>query len=87
MESFRHNLTPVEVKQFLMSMDELSDYLLVRFVFKVPLHCPECGAHGLCRGGAISLYSSSYDKITHEISICLDCGHKKVSTVLTVESL
>jgi len=87
MEDFRHNLTPVEVKQFLKSITDLREYLLVRFVFKVPVHCPQCGAHGLCKGGAISMYSSSYDKLTHHISTCLHCGYRKVSMVLTVESL
>jgi hypothetical protein len=87
MESFRHNLTPVEVKQFLKSITDLTDYLLVRFVFKAPIACPQCGAPGLCKGAALSLYSSSIDKMTHEITICLHCGYRKVSTVLTVESL
>jgi hypothetical protein len=87
MEDFRHNLTPVEVKKFLKNITDLTDYLLVRYVFKVPITCPHCGTRGLCRGGAVSLYSSRYDKITHEISVCLHCGYKKVSMVLTVESL
>lgn len=87
METFRHNLTPVEVKQFLRNINDLRDYLLVRFVFKVPIHCPQCGAQGLCKGGAISLYSSSIDKLTHEIITCLHCGYRKVSMVLTAESL
>jgi hypothetical protein len=87
METFRHNLTPVEVKQFLKNLADLTEYLLVRFVFKVPVRCPQCEAHGLCKGGAISLYSSSTDKLTHDINTCLHCGYRKVSPVLTVESL
>ena len=87
MEDFRHNLTPVEVKNFLTSISDLTEYLLVRFVFKLPVACPQCGTLGLCRSGAVSLYSSRIDKLTHEISVCLHCGYRKVSMVLTVESL
>ena len=87
MEDFRHNLTPVEVKDFLKSISDLTEYLLVRYVFKQPVTCPQCGTRGLCRGGAVSLYSNRIDKITHEISVCLQCDYKEVSMVLTVESL
>jgi hypothetical protein len=87
MDDFRHNLTPVEVKHFLKSISDLTEYLLVRYVFKVPVTCPRCGTRGLCRGGAVSLYSNRIDKITHEIISCLHCDYKKVSMVLTVESL
>jgi hypothetical protein len=87
MEDFRHNLTPVEVKDFLKSISDLTEYLLVRYVFKLPVTCPQCGTRGLCRGGAVSLYSIRIDKITHEISACLQCDYRKVSMVLTVESL
>jgi len=87
MEDFRHNLTPVEVKNFLTSISDLTEYLLVRYVFKLPVTCPQCGTLGLCQGGAMSLYSSRIDKLTHEISVCLHCGYRKVSMVLTVESL
>jgi len=87
MEDFRHNLTPVEVKNFLKSVSDLTEYLLVRYVFKKPVTCPQCGVHGLCQCGALSLYSLRIDKITHEISFCLQCGYRKVSMILTVESL
>ncbi len=87
MEDFRHNLTPVEVKQFLKSITDLREYLMVRFVFKLPVNCPQCGAHGVCKAGAISMYSSNIDKLTHHISTCLHCGYRKVSMVLTIESL
>ena len=87
MEDFRHNLTPVEVKNFLTRISDLTEYLLVRYVFKLPVTCPQCGTLGLCQGGAMSLYSSRIDKLTHEISVCLHCGYRKVSMVLTVESL
>ena len=87
MEDFRHNLTPVEVKDFLKSISDLTEYLLVRYVFKLPVTCPQCGTLGLCRGGAVSLYSNRIDKITHEISACLHCDYRKVSMVLTVECL
>jgi hypothetical protein len=87
MEDFRHNLTPVEVKNFLTRISDLTEYLLVRYVFKLPVSCPQCGTLGLCQGGAMSLYSSRIDKLTHEISVCLHCGYRKVSMVLTVESL
>ena len=87
MEDFRHNLTPVEVKDFLTSISDLTEYLLVRYVFKMPVPCPQCGTLGLCQGGAVSLYSIRIDKITHEVSFCLQCGYRKVSMLLTVESL
>ena len=87
MEDFRHNLKPVEVKKFLKSTADLTEGLLIRYCYKVPVHCPKCKKHGLCRGGAVSLYSSRMDKITHEISACLKCGYTKMLTVLTIESL
>ena len=87
MEDFRHNLTPVEVKIFLKNTEDLTRDLLIRYCFKVVLHCPECGQKGLCQGGAVSLYSSHMDKITHEIRACLNCCYKELSTVLTIESL
>jgi hypothetical protein len=87
MEDFRHNLTPVEVKRFLKITAELTENLLIRYCFKVELPCPHCDRHGLCHGGAISLFSSRLDKITHEIHACLHCGHRSLSTVLTIESL
>ena len=87
MEDFRHNLTPVEVKKFLKSTSELTENLLIHYCYKVPVSCPKCGAFELCKGGAVSLYSSSLDKITHEMSACLNCGYKQLSMVLTTESL
>jgi len=87
MEDFRHNLTPVEVKKFLKDTQHLTENLLIRYCFKVEQSCPRCGGPGLCRGGAISLFSSHLDKITHEIRACLHCGYKDLSTVLTLESL
>jgi len=87
MEDLRHNLTPVEVKKFLKNTEDLTENLLIRYCFKVALRCPHCGRQGLCQGGAVSLFSSRMDKITHEIQACLHCGHKALSTVLTIESL
>jgi hypothetical protein len=87
MEDFRHNLTPVEVKKFLKITENLTENLLIRYCFKVTLPCPQCGRQGLCHGGAISLFSSRLDKITHEIYACLQCGYRDLSTVLTIESL
>jgi hypothetical protein len=87
MEDFRHNLTPVEVKKFLKDTGDLTENLLIRYCFKVARGCPHCGRQGLCLGGAVSLFSSRMDKITHEICACLHCGHKALSTVLTIEKL
>jgi hypothetical protein len=87
MEDFRHNLTPVEVKDFLKTTEDLTRDLLIRYCFKVVHHCPQCGQRGLCQGGAVSLYSRHLDKITHEIKACLGCGYKQLSPVLTIESL
>jgi hypothetical protein len=87
MEDFRHNLTPVEVKKFLKITENLTENLLIRYCFKVALACPQCGCQGLCHGGAVSLFSSRLDKLTHEIHACLHCGYKCLSTVLTIESL
>ncbi|MFZ2087118.1 MAG: hypothetical protein WAU47_00960 [Desulfobaccales bacterium] len=87
MEEFRHNLTPVEVKQFLKNTEKITEYLLIRYCFKLKLPCPQCGKYGLCQAGAVSLLSSRIDKITHEISSCLHCGYKELSTVLTIESM
>jgi hypothetical protein len=87
MEDFRHNLTPVEVKKFLKDTEDLTENLLIRYCFKLALRCPHCGRQGLCQGGAVSLFSSRLDKITHEIHACLSCGYKALSTILTIESL
>jgi predicted RNA-binding Zn-ribbon protein involved in translation (DUF1610 family) len=87
MEHFRHNLSPVEVKVFLKTIADLRDNLLIIYVNKISADCPQCGHQELCRSGAVSLFSSSFDKITHEMSICLNCGDKKISTCLTCEKL
>ena len=87
MEEFRHNLTPVEVKKFLKGTSDLTEGLLIRYCFKAAVHCPKCKKYGLCQSGAVSLYSSRMDKITHEISFCLKCGYTNLLTVLTIESL
>jgi hypothetical protein len=87
MKDFRHNLTPVEVKNFLKSTEDLTGNLLIQYCFKVAVPCPRCGQGGLCHGGAVSLFSRQVDKITHEIKACLSCGYKELSPVLTIESL
>jgi C4-type Zn-finger protein len=87
MEDFRHNLSPVEVKIFLKTVAELTEDLLIRYCFKISAACPQCGQPKLCRGAAVSLLSSSFDKITHEIIACLHCSYKNLTTVLTTERL
>lgn len=87
MEDFRHNLTPVEVKQFLKSTEGLTENLLIRYCFKLSSPCPHCGKQEFCHGGAISLFASRMDKITHEIYACLHCGYKALTMMLTIESL
>jgi len=86
-QSFRHNLSPVEVKKFLTIVKELNDNLCFLYCLKVPVPCPKCGEAKTCHSGALSYYSSSVDKITHEIRACLACGWKQVTTVLTVEKM
>lgn len=87
MEDFRHNLTPVEVKKFLKKTASLTENLLIRYCNKVPILCPQCGRQELCKSGAVSLYSSTFDKFTHEIIVCLHCDYKSLSTLLTTERL
>jgi len=87
MQSFRHNLKPVEVKIFLKTVADLTEELFIRYCLKGDGVCPRCGRNGICHSGAISLYSSSFDKITHEITACLKCGYKNMTTVLTIEKL
>jgi len=87
MEHFRHNLSPVEVKVFLKTLDDLTDNLLIIYCNKISVCCPQCGHPELCHSGAVSLFSSSFDKMTHEISVCLQCGYRKVSTIVTCEKL
>ena len=87
MEDFRHNLSPVEVKIFLKTVADLAEDLLIRYCFKIPANCPQCGRPELCRAAAVSLFSSSFDKVTHEITVCLQCGYHNLSTVLTTERL
>jgi len=87
MEDFRHNLTPVEVKIFLKTVANHTENLLIRYCSKIPTLCPKCGKKKLCSSGAVSLFSSNYNKITHEIRACLKCGYINASTVLTIEKL
>jgi hypothetical protein len=87
MEHFRHNLSPVEVKNFLKTIADLRDNFLIIYCNKIPAGCPQCGHPELCRSGAVSAYSSSFDKITHAITVCLKCGYKEVTTLLTCEKL
>ncbi|MFZ5448048.1 MAG: hypothetical protein ACOZFS_05360 [Thermodesulfobacteriota bacterium] len=87
MADFRHNLTPLEVTIFLKTVADLTENLLIRYCHKNSAICPQCGHPDICRGGAISLYSSSFDKVTHEITACLHCRYKNLTTVLTIEKL
>ena len=87
MEQFRHNLSPVEVKLFLKIIAGHSDILFIRYCLKVPAQCPECGHHEQCHSGAISLLSSNFDKLTHELNVCLQCGNVTILPLLTVEKL
>jgi hypothetical protein len=87
MESFRNNLSPVEIKKFLTTVRDLTADLLIFYCFKVTVQCPKCGHPEICQSGAVSVYSSRFDKVTHEITACLNCGDKKLSTVLTMETL
>ncbi len=87
MADFRHNLSPVEVTIFLKGVADLTENLFIRFCYKIPAQCPKCGHKVLCRSGAVSLFSSSFDKLTHEITFCLKCGFKELTTYLTCERL
>jgi hypothetical protein len=87
MESFRHNLSPVEVKIFLKTSAALTENLAIRYVHKVTALCPCCGRPDLCYGAAVSYFSSSFDKTTHEITVCLHCGFKDLATLNTCERL
>jgi ribosomal protein S27AE len=87
MNDFRHNLSPVEVKIFLKTIEEFTDNLLIRYCHKVPKICPRCGNGKIYQGGAVSYFSTSFDKITHEIKACLQCGYKEVAMVQTIEKL
>ena len=87
MDRFRHNLSPVELKLFLKITADLTENLYIYYCFKIPVTCPKCGHDEMCKGGAVSLYSSSFDKVTHEILVCLKCGDKNLSTQLTCERL
>jgi hypothetical protein len=87
MEQFRHNLSPVEVKIFLKIIEEHTENLFIRYCNKIPHPCPKCGHYAQCRSGAVSLLSSSFDKITHEIIVCLNCENVKILNVLTCERL
>ncbi len=83
---FRHNLTPVEIKQFLKLAADLTANLDLRYVHKISSPCPKCGTRQLCLGAAVSLYSSNA-KLTHELTVCLACGYKDLATLLTCERL
>jgi len=87
MEQFRTNLSPLEVKRFLKIVSTLTEDLLIRYCFKVKSPCPQCGREGLCQSAGLSFYSSSFDKLTHEIIACLHCGYVQLSTLLNVERL
>jgi hypothetical protein len=87
MESFRHNLSPAEVKLFLTSAAPLTENLAVRYVHKISVPCPHCGYCELCYGAAVSFLASSFDKTTHEITVCLHCGYKDLATLTTCERL
>jgi len=87
MIQFRTNLSPVEVKAFLKTLADLTDNLLIIYCNKISVACPQCGHPEICHSGAISLFSSSFDKITHEISVCLHCGHKNLSMTVSSERL
>lgn len=87
MEDFRHNLSPMEVKIFLKTVAELAENLFIRYCFKVSANCPKCGHPELCRAGAISFFSSSFDKVTHEITACLHCQYNCLEMRLTCEKL
>lgn len=87
MQSFRHNLSPVEVKTFLTIAKDLTENLCIIYCLKAPGPCPKCGQEKTCNSGAVNYGSSSFDKITHEIRACLGCGWKHVTTVLTVEKM
>lgn len=87
MESFRHNLSPVEIKFFLKTSAPLTENLAIRFVHKISKPCPRCGQPELCYGAAISYFCSSSDKTTHEITVCLHCGYKDLAALNTCERL
>lgn len=87
MESFRHNLNPLEVKRFLKLLSTQAEHLFIRFCFKTSVPCPRCGAGSLCRAGALSFYASNPDKLTHEITACLECGQITITMLRTLESL
>jgi len=87
MDDFRHNLSPVEVKIFLKTVAPLAENLLIRYCVKTTVKCPKCGARKFCQSGAVSLFSSSFDKITHEMKACLQCGYQEISPVITVEKM
>jgi hypothetical protein len=73
METFRHNLTPVEVKKFLQGTADLTENLLLRYCWKTETPCPVCRRPGLLRAAGLSLYSSTIDKLTHELNTLESC--------------
>lgn len=86
-ESFRHNLSPVEVKILLTTVKDLTENLCILYCIKIPGPCPRCGQEEICQSSAVSLFSSSFDKITHEIKACLRCGWKDLSMLLMLEKM
>jgi|UniRef100_A0A7C5EMR3 hypothetical protein len=87
MQDFRHNLTPVEVKRFLKISAPLTENLLIRYCYKIPETCPQCGHGELCKSAAVSLFSNRFDKLTHELVVCLKCEYRSLSTLLSLEML
>ncbi len=87
MESFRHNLTPVEVKHFLRATADLTENLLLRYCYKTTTPCPACRQPELIRAAGLSLFSLSSDKLTHELSLCPACGYKELVALQTCERL
>lgn len=87
MDAFRHNLTPLEVKTFLRTTADLTENLLIRYCYKTFTPCPACGRPQLIRAAAISLFSLSPDKLTHEMSVCLACSYQELNTLQTCEKL
>ena len=50
-------------------------------------HPAPAAAAELCYGAAVSYFCSSFDKTTHEITVCLHCGFKDLATLSTCERL
>ncbi len=87
MDPFRHNLTPVEVKTFLKATASLTENLFIRYCYKTDTPCPGCGRPQLIRAAGISFFSNNPNKLTHEITVCLSCGHQEIVALQTCEKL